>query len=172
MTLVYLDTVITSGHVLKDLTPLAEMEAVELIYRLDSEGRIKIVTSNVGRQEQGRATRPDIRDALAAHANDVPRVTNDHRLLGFSNLDYGNRGFISSPIISDIVDEDLYARLHATGLANADARHVMNAFVNNCQFFVTLDWNDILPRRAAAEAICTPMSIVTPTELVAMLPME
>src|SRR5690242_10910992 len=51
---VYLDTVITSGFVEKDLVPADEMAAVEQIYALHNDGLIKIVTSKMSRIEQER----------------------------------------------------------------------------------------------------------------------
>jgi hypothetical protein len=60
--------------------------------------------------------------ALAANANLVSVVQNDHRLLGFVNLDYGARGFISYPLIDDIVDTALFEQLTKNaGLKAADA---------------------------------------------------
>jgi hypothetical protein len=142
------------------------MDAVELIDRLDAEGRM-IVTSNVQREEEGSDTKPEIRDVLADHINDFPRVAKDHRVRGFSTLESGPGASIINPIITNVVDVDLFARLQNVGLKADDARHLMNAFVNDCAYFVTLD-RGIL-RRKAAEAICAPMRIVKPTELVAAL---
>ena len=90
-------------------------------------------------------------------------------MVGFHSRDLGRQGFISSPIISDIVDEDLFAKLIAAGLQDADAKHVMHAVANNCQVFVTLDTCDLLPRRSAIEAVCPHLRIVKPTEFVAEL---
>jgi hypothetical protein len=67
------------------------------------------------------------------------------------------------------VNPELDARLRAEGLKERDARHVANAFVNGCHFFVTLDTKDILPIRTAIEVLCAPMRIVTPTELLSLV---
>ena len=85
----YLDNVITSGWVLKDLQPPEEMAAVEHLYELHDAGTIKRVTSKMSGIEQARTTDLQKRAALAASADLVSVVQNDHRLLGFANLDYG-----------------------------------------------------------------------------------
>jgi hypothetical protein len=94
---VYLDNVITSGWILKDLKPHEEMEAVERLYALHDAGIIKRVTSKISGIEQARTTDLQKRAVLAASVDLVSVVQNDHRLLGFANLDYGARGFISYP---------------------------------------------------------------------------
>ena len=85
---VYLDNVITSGWVLKDLQPPEEMTAVKRLYELHDAGTIKRVTSKMSGIEQGRTTDLQKRAALVASADLVSVVQNDHRLLGFANLDY------------------------------------------------------------------------------------
>jgi hypothetical protein len=167
---VYLDNVITSGWVLKDLKPQEEMEAVERLYALHDAGIIKRVTSKISAIEQARTTDVQKRAALAARADLVSVVQNDHRLLGFASLDYGARGFISYPLIDDIVDPALFEYLtkHA-GLKDADAKHVMYAVTNDCDYFVTLDTRDLLPRRSAIESICPRLRLMTPTEAVAAI---
>ncbi len=164
---VYLDNVITSGWVLKDLKPNEEMEAVERLYALHDAGIIKRVTSKVSGIEQARTTDLKKRAALAASADLVSVVQNDHRLLGFANLDYGARGFISYPLIDDIVDPTLFEQLTKNaGIKNADAKHVMYAVANDCDYFVTLDTRDLLPKRSAIKSICPQLKIMMPTEAV------
>jgi predicted nucleic acid-binding protein len=96
-------------------------------------------------------------------------VVNDHAVLGFNTIDYGNRGFISYPLLTNIVDEALFAKLRAVPLKEVDAKHVMLAVANDCQFFLTLDERDLLPVRSAIEAICPQLRIVRPTELITEL---
>ena len=124
---VYLDNVITSGWVLKDLKPQEEMEAVERLYALHDAGIIKRVTSKISAIEQARTTDLEKRAALAARADLVSVVQNDHRLLGFASLDYGARGFISYPLIDDIVDPALFEHFDETcwpERRRRQARHV------------------------------------------------
>jgi len=55
-------------------------------------------------------------------------------------------------------------------LKDADAKRVMYAVANDCDYFVTLDTRDLLPRRSAIESICPLLKVVTPTEAIAVLP--
>jgi predicted nucleic acid-binding protein len=74
-----------------------------------------------------------------------------------------------SPMVSDIVDEALFADLKAMGLPNdSDARHLMYAVENKCDRFVTLD-PDFLDRRDALHVRCPTIRIVRPSELAAEL---
>jgi hypothetical protein len=45
----------------------------------------------------------------------------------------------------------------------------MYAVANDCEYFVTLDTRDLLPRRSAIESICPQMKIMTPVEAVAAI---
>src|SRR5918993_4821438 len=122
---VYLDNVITSGRVTKDLESRVDpnaMESVDQIFQLHDEGRIQIVSSRQSHREQERTKNPQVRAALLAHRDAVPLVETDHRLLGFSHVDYGALGFTSSPMITDIIDEQLFAKLKAAGLSDGDAK--------------------------------------------------
>ena len=167
---VYVDNVITSGWILKDLKPPEEMTAVEHLYALHDAGTIKRVTSKMSGIEQARTTDLDKRAALAAKADLVSVVQNDHRLLGFGSLDYGSRGFIAYPLMDDIVDPPWFERLtKGAGLKDADAKHVMYAVANECQYFVTFDTRDLLPKRSVIESICSQLKVMTPTEAVAAL---
>jgi hypothetical protein len=121
---VYLDTVITSGRVTRDLHPPEEMSAVDRLDQLHAEQHIKIVTSKWSRVEQERTRNVASRAAFAARADDVSMVSDDHRLLGFQTLDYGQRGFISNPIITDVVNQVLFDQLRGV-LERDDAMHVM-----------------------------------------------
>lgn len=91
-------------------------------------------------------------------------MSEDHRVLGSNSVDLGYRGFIASPLVTDIVDEGMFARLQAEGLKNGDARHLMYALCNGCARFVTTD-PDFLGRRSAIEAAYPKIRIVKPSEL-------
>ena len=47
-------------------------------------------------------------------------VQQDHRLIGFAHQDLGRLGFIASPIVSDVVDEAVFAKLLAAGIEEKD----------------------------------------------------
>lgn len=163
---VYLDNVAASGRVAGDLAPAAEMEALRDIERAHSAGLIKMVTSRESWREQERTKDPVKRAKLEAARGEVSAVATDHVLLGFSHLTgpYGTTAV--TPIMTDIVDEALFAYLKSIGLRDSDAKHLMYAVANTCDRFVTLD-PDFLDRRAALEARCQSLRIVKPSELAA-----
>ena len=160
---VYLDNVAASGRVTGDLSP-SEMKALQEIEHAHAAGRIKRVTSRESWREQDR-TRDSVKRArLEAARGEVSVVATDHVPLGFSHLQDQYGGFIANPLVTDVVDGPLFADLKSIGLQDADARHLMYAVVNACERFVTLD-PDFVNRRAALQALCPSMRVVTPLEL-------
>jgi hypothetical protein len=165
---VYLDNVAASGRVIGDLEPATEMEALRRIERAHSDGTLEMVTSRESWREQERTRDPVKRATLEAARGEILTVTKDHVLLGFSHL-YGAYGTTAvSPMITDLVDESLFAELRRIGLCEPDARHLMYAVANTCDRFVTLD-PDFLDRRTALEARFSSLRIVRPSELAADL---
>jgi predicted nucleic acid-binding protein len=161
---VYYDNVIASGLVTEDVVPDTEMSALREIEEAHRAGTIKRVTSRESWREQERTRDAARRSQLEAARDLVSVVQADHRVLGFEVLD-GPLGTISTnPIVSDIVDEGIFADVTNLGLRTADARHFMYAAANNCQRFVTLD-PDFLDRRALLEARYPPLRVVRPSEL-------
>jgi hypothetical protein len=122
------------------------------------------IRSNRGRERIETTMKIDLaaRSAFAERAEDISMVQSDHRLLGFQHQDYGWRGFIGNPILTDVVNQELFDRLRAI-LERDDAMHVMYAVENNCQVFATLDGKDLLPHRSAVEAVCSSLRILKPT---------
>ena len=162
----YLDNVAASGRILGDLE--VEMKALQEIERAQSSKKVKLVTSRESWREQERTRDPERRTRLEASRDEVSAVANDHVVLGFSNV-MGPYGTVAAnPIVSDVVDDALFADLKKIGLRDADARHLMYAVVNTCDRFVTLD-RDFLDRREALEARCQTIRIVKPSELAAEL---
>lgn len=153
---VYLDNVAASGRVVGDLEP-AEMEALRRIERAHSAGILKMVTSRESWREQERTKDPAKRATLEAARGEVSAVATDHIVLGFSNA--------VTPLITDIVDEALFADLKGLGLDDSDAKHLMYAVISTCDRFVTLD-TDFLSLRAPLEARCRSLRILKPSELV------
>jgi len=169
---VYLDNVAASGRVVGDLTPAEEMEALRRIESAHSAGIIKIVTSRESWREQERTTNPVKRAKLEAARSEVSVVANDHVVLGFfSPLTNRYGSVVIAPIITDIVDEALFADLRGLGLDDSDAKHLMYAVTNACDRFVTLD-PDFLNRRAALEARCPSIRILRPAGLAAELQLD
>jgi len=164
---VYLDNVAASGRVIGDLVAV-EMEALREIERAASAGKVKLVTSRESWREQERTRDPEKRTRLEAARAEVSAVANDHVVLGFSSATGPYGTVAANPIVTDIVDQALFADLKRVGLRDADARHLMYAVVNTCDRFVTLD-PDFLYRRDALETRCRTIRIVKPSELAAEL---
>ena len=164
---VYLDNVAVSGRVMGDLAPETEMVALRAIESAHRTGALKMVTSRESWREQERTRDLARRATLEAARGDLSAVVNDHVILGFPNVQ-GPGKMAVGPLVSDIVDEALFADLKGIGLSDSDAKHFMYAFANSCDRFVTLD-PDFLERRDSLEARCPSLRIRKPSELVTEL---
>ena len=160
----YLDNCVVSGMVRGDLDP-AEMAVIPALKTAVDEGRLRLVTSFESHREQDRATDPNVRALLVQARPDFPLVAENEKLLGFNIQDEPGT-FISSPMLTEYVDADLYEKLKKRGLKDADARHLMYAVHNKCDRFVTTD-PDFLSRRTELAALCRGTKIVLPSELAA-----
>lgn len=163
---VYLDNMIASALVRGDLAEPSEMEALRSLQAQPRLDKLEIVTSRESWREQERTKSPETREELRNARSGVDVVPHDHRLLGFNTTDYGYRGFIASPLLTDIVDEALFTTLRNLSLKDPDARHLMYAVSNGCVRFVTTD-PDFIERREAIHAVCPMIRIVRPSELLA-----
>lgn len=161
---VYLDNVIASAWIRGDLGSPEQQTALRLIQEHMNFDKLEIVTSRESWREQDRTRDAEVREQLRTSRERMAVVPKDHKLLGFNSVDLGYRGFISSPLITDIVDEATFASLQAIGLRDADARHLMYALFNGCVRFVTTD-PDFLDRRTIIDAAHPQIHIVSPTEL-------
>lgn len=159
---VYFDNVIVSGMARGDLQPPAELVAVRAIYAC---AEVEVITSRHSWREQERTQDPKIKEILLDAQGNVPTVQNDHEVLGFTVSQDGVGGMVTIPLVSDVIDQELYDALLARGAKEDDAFHLMYAICNECDRFVTLDTKDLLPIRAKIEPACRGMRIVTSTEL-------
>ena len=166
--LVYLDNVIASGKVIADLKPKMEMRAVRTLEKLQSVGKLRLVTSREAWREQERTRDATKRAQFRRARGAVAAIQDDHQVVGFAVAQDELGGYIASPLVTDITDEALFADLKALGLKDADARHLMYAARNGCDRFITLD-PDFLTRRSLLEARCGTIRIAKPSELVAEL---
>jgi hypothetical protein len=174
---VYLDNNIVSGMTRCDL-PLVEMGAVWCLRREEDKGMLALVTSRQSWREQARTRDAAVRKALEDSRGDVKVVHDDHCVLGFSNQADQYGGFIANPLVSDAVDETLFADLKKVifpGLKvlkerdRSDVLHLVNAVCNHCDFFVTHDIKHFIDRRKDLESMCRGLRIVKPSELWAEL---
>ena len=123
------------------------------------------MTSAESWREQEKTVNPQRRATLAGGRETVPRVEQDHTVLGFGHSADQLGGFVAYPLVTDVVDKHLIEALRVASLTDADARHLMYAVHNGCCRFVTLDTRDLLPKRSQVEALCSGLKIVTPVEL-------
>ncbi len=161
---VYLDNVIASSLVRDDLASFEERSALKRVQEHPNLERLEVVTSRQSWREQDRTRSARTREQLRSSRERTAVVSWDHTVLGSNSIDLGYWGFISSPLVTDIVDEPMFARLQAEGLKDGDARHLMYALCNGCDRFVTTD-PDFLDRCSALEATYPGIRIVRPSEL-------
>jgi len=166
---VYLDNVIVSGKVRGDLRPPEEMAAVRALVKADEKGQIEIYTSRWTWSEQDRTRDDVIRVKLKESRGEIEVVADDHRVLGFWNQEGRFGTEVTNPMVTEIVDERLFADLKKAGISDGDGRHLMYAIHNKCDRFVTLDTGDLLPKRSDVTPLCRGTKIVTPSELAAEL---
>jgi hypothetical protein len=163
---IYLDNDVSSAITRRDL-PNVEMVAVDQLLAWHHARKILLGTSRQSHREMERAPiqhQPKLKAALAG----LDIASDDHRLLGFSTLSDQYGGFFAGPLITDIVDEELYARLMATGLKRDDAHHLMYAVHNSFAWFVTMDRN-FLSRSSVLASICSSIGFCKPSGLISKL---
>jgi hypothetical protein len=158
---VYLDNDVYSIIVRRQVTP--ESPAIEIIQRWAEEGRIELVTSEVHRRETSRVPAKH-RQPFDENPARFPQATfvEDHALLGFNNMDLGQYGFISYPLIED---DPISRTLRQIGLSREDAHHLMLAIRSSCDLFLTCD-KKIIHRHRAIEAAYA-ISVMKPSKVVA-----
>ncbi|MGA8699992.1 MAG: hypothetical protein WB689_40425 [Xanthobacteraceae bacterium] len=147
----YLDNCVVSGMVRGDLAA-AEMAVIPVLKVAVENGRLRLVTSQESHREQDRATDPNVRAMLKQARPEVPLVAENEKLLGF-NIQDEPFTFISSPMLTEYVDADLYEKFKKANLTDGDARHLMYAVHNKCDRFVTTD-HGFLSRRTELAALC------------------
>ena len=166
MTRVYLDNAVVPGQV--RIEPKHERAALRELLRMARDGELEVVTSRESWREQDRAHDPLERGALERGRKEVPVAIDDHLLLGFNHSRDHLGGFVTNPILTEIVDEQLFSVFRRAGLKPPDARHLMYAVTDGCQALVTLD-RHFLNRRSELESLPRGIRILSPSELLAEL---
>jgi hypothetical protein len=166
----YLDNNIVSGMVRGDLVEPTEMTAVRQIEAAAQRDQLSVVTSRETGREQDRTRDAGVRAQLQQERGKVELVREDHLMLG-ARAQYDSRGnwYANCPILTEMVDDQLFAALKTAGLKDdADARHFMYAVHNGCDRFVTTD-RHFLERRTKLQALGRGILIQNPSDLVAEL---
>ncbi|MBK5294141.1 MAG: hypothetical protein JJE04_20995 [Acidobacteriia bacterium] len=164
--LVYLDNDVASGLTQRDL-PDVEGEALDQLVEWDQKGRVTFGTSRQSLREMERAPAPH-RDNLKRGLANVPLAQDDHRVLDSFTVVDPYRGCIANPLVTDVVDGPLYAKLLVAGLKPDDAKHFMYAAHNHYAWFLTCD-RDFLRRIPELEKLCPSIRVGKPSQLVAWL---
>jgi predicted nucleic acid-binding protein len=162
---VYLDNVICSGLARGDLSPQDQMKAACALVSARDRGEIELVTSAESWREQDRTKDATQRAIIVAERDGIPRLNEDHKVRGFFNVTDHLGGLVANPMVTDVVDATLLAKLESIKLPHADRFHLMYAVHNDCRWFVTMDTRDLLLHKAEIEALCPSLKVVTPVEL-------
>ena len=162
---VYLDNVIVSGRVVKDLRPNSEMLAVEKIERAHNEQRLKRVTSEEAWREQERTVDSSKRTAFFEARAEVSAMPSPAHMLPAIGKGPSSLSGVHIPLYIVVDDESLFDDLKAMGLKDADARHFRNAVWGKCTYFVTLD-PDFFDRETQLQSRCPSIRILKPAQLV------
>jgi hypothetical protein len=151
MPTIYLDNDVASSLSRRERSP-DDMQAIDALFKAGMSSAIKVVVSRHSDREMERAP-ADKRDALKAGISGLQRVTNDHVLHGIFNQSDPFGGFSVCPLVSDIPDVELFGLFQSLGLKKDDAQHLMYAWVNGADYFVTFD-GGILSRTGPLEEVC------------------
>ena len=143
-----------------------ELDAIEKMVKLASIGGIALETSRHTHREMERAPTEHV-DNLKEGITNWAIAQEDHKVIGFDTSSDQYGGYVTVPLVTDIVDEGLYEELKNVGLQEDDAKHFMYAAFNGYDEFVTLDEKDfIINRKEKLEGICPSMKIWRPSELI------
>jgi hypothetical protein len=161
----YLDNDVSSAISRRDLDK-AELDAIDKLLDWKRSGKIIIETSRHSLREMERAPfqyRAKLKEGIA----DLSLAKDDHRVLGF-HMQSDLYSCIACPLVTDIVDEQLYSDFRNAGLKMDDAQHLMYAVHNGYRRFL-IGNKDFLGRRVALEKRCPSIHIQKPSEAVSQL---
>lgn len=144
-----------------------EMDAIDRLMETNRASQVEIGTSRQSPREMERAPLHH-QATLKTGLSELEVSADDSRLLGFCQLTDRYGGFISYPMLTEIVDGRLYADLLAYGLKADDAKHLMYAVHQGYERFLTCD-GGILSRRSLIEQRCPPLRVQRPSDLAAEL---
>ncbi len=166
---VYLDNMcvsaITRHHLKGD-----EQKALDFLRDWHNAGKIVLETSRQSPREMERAPKK-YQLELKKGLKGLSLATKDHEVVGFQTQIDQYGGVISNPLVSDIVDKDLYGNLLGLGLKPDDAKHYLYAAQNGYERFITLD-KHFLNKREKLMEVCSTIFIQKPSALVAEIDAE
>lgn len=162
---VYIDNDVASAIKKRDL-PEPEQSALDRVLELESQGVITTMFSAEHLREMERYKGPvDLKAGLEGRE----KVERDHEVLGSAETRDQFGGGASYPLVTDIVDQELFDRFESVGLERSDNLHLTYAVADGCQVFLThnsLDFINNGRRDALQEASGRKIKIRLPSELV------
>src|SRR5215510_8952207 len=101
----------------------AETEALRWLEVERRAGRLEWVASRRTANELEKAP-IERQEALEAAYDAATRLGDDHTVKGFSSVDLGAAGFVTTPLVEDVPDERIFAELREMRFDVMDARHL------------------------------------------------
>jgi hypothetical protein len=157
---IYRDTNTLPGNI-RDETELAAVRELEKL-------GLTMFGSHIGRYEAMNTKDENKRRELVNQHDRLQKTP--EKLLGFNVVTDHLGGFVCSPIISDVQDEQVRAELMQRGLAQRDAEHIAQAVANDFDIFLTCDKNTIInPHRQWLEQRFPKLKVLLPSALLAFV---
>jgi hypothetical protein len=143
--LIYCDTSTLLNNIKRHDEPKTqkELRALEQLLALRRAGKIHMVRSRVALRELERTCKTEQRMKLRADYEALDQIARDENVHGFHSQ-FDQRGGGTYPLVSDVQDERLWAKLVTHGLSERDAQHITQAICNRCDVFLTRDWETIV----------------------------
>src|SRR5215813_8904753 len=101
----------------------AETEALQWLEVERRAGRLEWVVSRRTANELEKAP-IERKEALEAAYDAATHLGDDHTVKGFSSVDLGAAGFVTTPLVEDVPDERIFAELREMRFDVMDARHL------------------------------------------------
>jgi hypothetical protein len=168
MKTVYLDNMIACAITERDLRGDMQESLDGLVLIAKRRDTIRFKVSYEAQREVERTRDEEKKKRLKAGISQIDNVRDSGRLRGFNSQDLGRYGFISSPLMSDVLDPSIFAQLTAFGFKKSDSTHFVNAVCNKCDVFLTTDL-DFMKYRSDLESHYRQIIIRKPSELLSEL---
>jgi hypothetical protein len=144
-----------------------ELVAIKQLLDCWRRGKILMFRSLVNLREIEKTKNTEQFANLRADYDQLPQIPNDERFYGTERIITDpHGGFIENPLVSDVQDEAILAKLVERGLGLRDAQHITQAICNSCDVFLTRDEDTIIkPHRQWIENQFPPIKVRMPSEL-------
>ena len=165
---VYLDNMIACAITERDLANGEQKSLDELVTIEKRRDKIRFQISDEAQREVERTRDQQKRERLKAGISQIESVQESSKLRGFNIQDLGRYGFMSSPLLSEVLDPAMLAQLATLGFERSDSIHFINAVCNKCDVFLTTDPR-FMQHRPELECLYQQIVIRKPSALLAEL---